>query len=131
MEKVLIDSAYARVTVDMDKKLGKIVWKGSCTFEQYQECFLALLDFQTKNTVKYYIGDIRKQGVMNPKNRQWFENEALPRSIKQGLLKACVIMEANMFKRYYINLILQATNKMGLPLKIFESEEEAEKWLLQ
>jgi hypothetical protein len=131
MEKVFIDSSYARVTVDTEQKLGKIVWKGTCTFEQYQECFTALLDYQAKNTVKYYISDIRKQGVMNPKNRQWFESEALPRAIKQGLLKGAVIMEANIFKRYYINLILQATNKMGLPLRIFESEEEAVKWLLQ
>ena len=129
MELVLIDTVYARVTVNIDQKLGEIEWKGPCSLEQYQECFSVLLDYQSRNTVKYFLSDIRNQGIMNPNNRQWFESVALPQAIRQGLLRSAVVSEDNIFKRYYVNLILHSTNKMGLPLRIFDSREQAIEWL--
>lgn len=129
MLKVFIDESFAKVTLDEDIKLAKIEWRKACTPEEYKKCFMVLLEYQQKTPVSYFMSDIRNQGVVNPENRKWFETEALPRAIKQGLKKGCAIISGNIFKKYYINMILQATNKFGLPFKAFESEAEAIKWL--
>ncbi|HDP76147.1 MAG TPA: hypothetical protein ENN49_09820 [Bacteroidales bacterium] len=52
----------------------------------------------------------------------------LPQAINQGLKWAAVVFDGNTFKRYYLNLILQVANVYGLPLKFFNSKEDAYKW---
>lgn len=127
---VILDTNYATVTFDEDKSLGKIEWKGKCTSEQYQGAFLSLLDLQKTKKISRYISDIRNQSIISPTDRKWFENEALPRAIEQGLKAAAVVFDGNAFKKYYINVILSATNKFGMPMKVFSELEEAENWLM-
>ena len=54
----------------------------------------------------------------------------MPKSVEQGLKAAAVIFNGNVFKKYYVNVILKATNKFGLPLKVFTDLQPAEDWLM-
>lgn len=110
----------------------KVVWKDfPLTLEAYQEVFNQCLDFQAKNKAIYFITDTRKQAVVSPDKRKWFEDVAMPLAVKQGLIRACVITDTNIFKKYYINNILDSTKKFGLPFKAFSNDEEAEKWMFE
>ncbi|MDA3891952.1 MAG: STAS/SEC14 domain-containing protein [Salinivirgaceae bacterium] len=113
-----------------EKQLGMIKWKGKSTSEEYQSTFLSLLDLQKKETITRYISDIRDQGVISPSDRKWFETVALPLAISQGLKAAAVILDGNVFKKYYVNVVLASTNKFGLPFKMFSTLEEAIVWLM-
>ena len=126
---ILLDEKYAQVTYDEENKLGMIEWKGKCSSEEYQGAFMKLLNFQKLKPISRYISDIRNQSIISPTDRKWFEHEALPLAVKQGLKAGAVVFDGNAFKKYYINVILAATNKFGMPMKVFNELDEAKAWL--
>jgi len=128
MKKILLDTDYAEVSYDSDLKLGKIEWKRKTSTEEYQYAFMIILDYAKKNPADNFLSDITKQSVVSPENRKWFETEMLPQAIEAGLKRAGVIFDGNVFKKYYLNMIIKVSNKFGLPLKMFSSEEEAIEW---
>jgi len=130
MKTTIFDATYAKVTFDQDLKLVTITWDGTVTTEQYRNVFITTLEYQALNNavIENFLSDIRNQGIVSPENRKWFEQVAIPRSIEQGLQRAGVVFVANVFKKYYLNLILSATNKFKLPLRFFNTVEEAETW---
>jgi hypothetical protein len=111
-------------------KCVEVTWHGNQTIEEYKDLFNALLEFQRNSglEVKGYLSDIRDQGVVNPNSRKWFEQVVLPAAVNQGLKWATVVFDGSTFKRYYLNLILQVANIYGLPLKFFNSKDEAYSW---
>ncbi|MFO7864271.1 MAG: hypothetical protein R6U85_09750 [Salinivirgaceae bacterium] len=128
MKQILIDNDFAEISYDADLKMGKIIWKRKTETEEYRSGFETLLEFSKTHEVKNFLSDIRKQGVVAPENRKWFENEMLPKAIKAGLKRAGSIFDGNVFKKYYMNMIIKVSNKFGMPLKLFNSEEEAIEW---
>lgn len=126
MAQLLLDSEVAKVSVDEALNLGIIEWKNKVTPETYASAFQSLLDFaENKRNIYYFLSDIRNQGIVGPENRKWFETVALPKAISLGLKKAATIMDGNIFKKYYINMILSVSSKFDLPLKVVSSKEEA------
>jgi hypothetical protein len=128
---VLIDEPYATVTYMPGFKFAKIVWNGRVSFEEYKHVFETILKNAEENETIRFASDLRKQGVVGPETRKWFEKEMIPRAIAAGLQRAAVITDANAFKRYYLNLILSSVNKFGLPFKLFGTDEEAIEFLAQ
>lgn len=131
MDEVLVfHESFARIIYESKNKMIKVVWNGTFSKEQYQLAIEKALDFQQKEKapIENYLSNILNQGIVNPESRKWFEQVAMPRAVKQGLKRAAVVFDGNVFKKYYLNLILQATNAYKLPLKFFNSEEEAVKW---
>jgi len=120
---IFIEEEY---TVEIDWKKVKVM-----PIEEYQKALTVALDFQIENMskVKFYISDIRKQGVLSPNYRKWFQDVALPRAIEGKLQAGAVIFEGNVFKKYYLNNIMNSTKKFGMPFKFFSEREEAAKWL--
>jgi SpoIIAA-like len=132
MEQKIFESPSAVVYYVADKTLGKIVWRGTLTPEEYKKPFLALIDLAKKGTsVTRFMSDIRNQGVVSPESRKWFEKEMVPAAMANGLQRAAVISGSNAFKMYYINLILSSVNKFNLPFKIFNDEEKAIDFLMK
>lgn len=129
-DTIVFNEPFAQITHSSENKMIKVVWNGTFSKEQYQHAIEKALDYQQKERVpiENYLSNILNQGIVNPESRKWFEQVAMPRAVKQGLKKAAVVFDGNVFKKYYLNLILQATNAYKLPLKFFNSEEEAVKW---
>lgn len=129
-EKLILNESFVNITYHQNLKMVKVVWNGSFTKEQYQHAIDAALDYQLKEKfpVENYLSNILNQGIVNPESRKWFEQVAMPRAIGQGLKRAAVVFDGNVFKKYYLNLILQASNVYKLPLKFFSSEKEAIVW---
>lgn len=82
------------------------------------------------NKTHYFISDIQKQGVVGPEDRKWFEAVAIPTAIELGLAKAAIIFDGNVFKMYYINMLLNHFTNKGVPMKFFKDLKGAEKWIL-
>jgi hypothetical protein len=128
----IIENSYVRATYIKDLKLVIVAWDGQITSENYRSTYITVLEFQknldASKPAENFMADLRKQGVVNPADRKWFEEVAIPRAIAQGVKRTAVVTDANVFKKYYLNLILKATNKFGLPLKLFGTPEEAFAW---
>jgi hypothetical protein len=134
MEQIF-ETDWARGDYYPESKLVIITWKDKdrvLTFDEYKHPFEKSLELQVekKFDVRFFISDTRNQGAISPKYRKWFQNEAAPRAQKQGLEKAAVVMDANVFKRYYINHIMKTLNTLGLPFKAFKDLDAAKQWLV-
>jgi len=131
MEQKILEAPYATVIFIADQELGKIIWHGTPRGDEYQKPFLALIDLaKGGKKVTRFLSDIRKQGVVSPDNRKWFEKEMVPAAISHGLKRAAVLNDGNAFKTYYINLILSTVNKFNMPFKIFNDETKAFEFLM-
>ncbi len=114
---------------DSENEIGIIIWRKRCSSEEYRQSFTLLLEHQKKKGSPKFLSDIRHQSIVSPSDRKWFQEYALPEAQKNGLRKAAVITDANPFKNYYMNMILRATKKFNLPIRLFSSEETAVAWL--
>lgn len=130
--EVLLEEPFVKVLYDRPKKMGIIVWNGNPKADQYRKPFISLLEWAKKgNKVERFLSDTRNQGIINPENRRWFEREMIPASIEAGLRRAAVVTSGNVFKAYYLNLILSTVNKFNMPFKIFTTEEKAIDFLME
>ena len=129
-ETIILEENYVKVSYIHNRKLIQMIWNGTFSNEQYQKAFVTGLDFQAISGVPIYnfLSDIRNQGIVNPENRKWFESYGVSRAVKQGLRRAAVVFDGNIFKKYYLNIILQVTNKFQLPFKFFSTIEDAYAW---
>lgn len=131
MEVNILELPYVSVFYNQEHKLGKIVWHGNPNNEEYKKPFMVLLDWADKgNEVIRFLSDTRQQVVVSPENRKWFESEMIPASIKAGLKRSAVLTDSNIFKMYYLNMILSAVNKFNMPFKIFNEEKKAMEFLM-
>jgi len=131
METNILELPYVSVFYNDEMKLGKIVWHGNPTKDEYKKPFLTLLEWSRKgNTVVRFLSDTRKQGVVSPENRKWFEIEMVPAAMSAGLKRSAVLTDSNVFKMYYLNMILSAVNKFNMPFKIFNDETKAIEFLM-
>ena len=128
MKTLISEYDHARIYYDAALKLGIIEWKQKPSNTEYQSTFEELITFSKKNPIENFLSDIRNQGVVSPENRKWFESVMIPKAIDHGLKRAATIFDGNVFKKYYINMIIQVINKFGIPLKLFNTEEDAIKW---
>ncbi len=128
MKTIIEDNDYAEISYEPDLKMGKIVWKRKTKTDEYRHAFIILLEYSKTHEIDNFLSDIRNQGVVAPENRKWFENEMLPKAVDAGLKRAGSIFDGNVFKKYYMNMIIKVSNKFGMPLKLFNTEEEALEW---
>ncbi len=128
MKTLISEYDHAKIYYDATLKLGIIEWKQKPSNTEYQSTFEELITFSKKNPIENFLSDIRNQGVVSPENRKWFESVMIPKAIDHGLKRAATIFDGNVFKKYYINMIIQVINKFGIPLKLFNTEEDAIKW---
>ncbi len=127
----LAETDFVTVTHSEELYLVSVLWKPKAlSFNDYKFAFETALDYQLKckTPIFNYISDVRDQTVVSPAYRKWFQDEAVPRASRQGLHRGAVITDAGVFKRYYLNHIMDTTKRFGLPLKLFKEPENAFRW---
>ncbi|UII22454.1 STAS/SEC14 domain-containing protein [Fulvivirga ligni] len=119
---------YSTISYEADLNAVHVVWKKIPTEGMYREIFTGALNAIIDNKANKWISDIRKQGVVGPSNAKWLREEILPKAIQAGLNKIAIVVEKDVFKKFYIDnvkTIMSATAEM----QYFDSEDEARKWL--
>jgi len=125
----IFENEYSKVTYEEDLKILNIIWtEKRLTFEEYQRPFTICLNYMKKKKVDNYISDIRKQTIISPEFRKWLQDYVLPEAVKAGLKRIVVVANVNVFKQYYINNVFKSASKFGIPLKTFNTLEEAKNW---
>ncbi len=113
-------------------KLVENLWikKEALNSEAYREPFQKAINFAKKNKVKYFLSDIRNQGVIPVSEKKWFREYVFPQADKLGVGFAAVVSTANIFKTYYMNAIIKVGNVYNLPVKTFNNYDKAFEWLI-
>ena len=127
----LFSNKYADTYYDASMKLFEIIWHSRVVpDEEYKNIYEKSLDQMESREFYTFLSDTRNEGVISPKARKWFQEEAVQRANKMGLRYAAVIINKEIFKKYYMNMILKWLNrKSEITMKIFYDYDEAIEWL--
>ncbi|MFC2087918.1 hypothetical protein ACFLSA_07150 [Bacteroidota bacterium] len=125
------DTDIALVEYYLTCKLIAVTWKGEVYSEQYRNTFEIILEYGKNHRVDIFMSDIRKQKIVAPEDRIWFEEYVVPEAIKLGLKRGAVVFDGNPFKKYYLNNISARTRRLNLPFRFFNMAEDAIKWLTE
>ena len=131
MKKVIYENEKVDIIYNPDFNNISIIWKklhDEDTYKfVYETAYKAMIEYKATSL----FSDIRNQGVVSPANSKWLQEELIPKAVKDGLKKVAVLMDADVFKKFYMNNISKALKKEGSFTKYFDSEEEAIKWLME
>lgn len=129
MDSLIFENKVCKVYYNESLFLGKVVWNGVPTQEEYKQPFLYLIEYSKQKPIYNFISDIILQGTQSQTNRSWFESVMMPMAIEHGLKRGAIVTNANPFKKFYINMLLRVSNKFGLPVQIFNDQASAEAWI--
>lgn len=90
-------------------------WKQRTIGQPYREAFLKGVEYGQTHPTRYFMSDIRNQGIVGPEDRKWFEEVAIPKAIEQGVRKVGIIFDGNVFKEYYLNNIMTRLKNAPYP----------------
>ncbi len=127
----LFENEFCKLGFHEENKVVFLRWKPFKTinFEDYKKPYLISLEYQKINEVFGILVDSKEQGVIPPAFRKWFQEFAVKEGIENGLKRAAVVSEANVFKRYYFNHILNSASKFGFEIKVYPTLDEALAWI--
>jgi len=129
----ILNNEFARVSYDSESNSIVTFWKKPSTSEAYQVIFTLILDEILELKAESLISDIYHQGIVGTENRLWFQNEILPRASRGGLKKVATITPNDVFSRFYIDSVKQATisNDIKLDFEYFKDLNSAREWILK
>jgi len=132
MEDLIIKSLYqhdkAEISFNQETNSIELIWKKSQDDSSYKLIFEKVLQFLTEFKATGFLSDIRKEGVVGPASSKWVQEEVMPKAFSYGLKKISVVMDADIFKEFYIKNVSKAAGNDRM--KYFDSLEAAREWLL-
>ncbi|HAN18107.1 MAG: hypothetical protein A2X13_04040 [Bacteroidetes bacterium GWC2_33_15] len=125
--KLLFEHEKANLFYNEDTNSIELIWKKNQDSETYKLMFTKAVEFMKTYKTTGFLSDIRKEGVVGTESTKWMQQEIIPKAISFGLKKIAVVMEADIFKEFYVKNLKKVTDKETI--KYFDSEESARGWL--
>lgn len=128
----IYSSEYADATFIEEYKMAHMTWKRLVIpSEEYRRAFTMLLDFGDSKRIVSFLSDGRNTGPVDPSDRKWFQDVAIPRAEKLGLKHSAVIIKNDPFRKFYLNSIIKVVNlTSSYNIKVFTDYDEGFKWLI-
>ena len=128
---ILFETDKVVVIFYEELQIGHIRWKGNPNLEEYKIPFMTLLNHaKAGHTITKFLTDTREQGVVGPETRKWLTSELFPACVEEGLQRVAAVSNANVFKKYYVNNVLNSVNTFGIPIKVVNDEKSAFEFLV-
>ena len=126
---VLIESEKATLGFNKETNAIELIWKSIHDETTYKHMFTKGIEYLKEYKATCWLSDIRKEGVVSPTNSKWLQQEVIPEAMKNGLKKIAVVMDADIFKKFYVqNIEKSVENKQNQMMKYFDSVELANAW---
>lgn len=107
----------------------EMIWKKNQDPETYKIAFTKALGYIKDYKATAFFSDIRNEGIVGPEGSKWVQSEIMPKAFSYGLKKVAVVMDADIFKEFYIKNMEKAAGSDKL--KYFDSVESANKWIIE
>lgn len=128
--KVLLENERATLALNPATQALELEWKKVHDTETYRLMYTKGVEFLNEYKVSRWISDIRNQGVVGPDNSKWMQTEILPKAKAAGLQKIAVVMDSDVFKKFYMKSIEKALDDSKHELlQYFGDKAAAEKWV--
>lgn len=105
----------------------EMIWKKQHDQETYKMIFTKALEYIKDYKATGFFSDIRNEGIVGPESSKWVQKEIMQKAFGYGMKKIAVVMDADIFKEFYIKNIEKAAGSDNL--KYFDSVELANNWL--
>ncbi len=128
MNKVILNTDFALLTLDKKKNTLELTWKQQSNTEIYKETFLTALDIASNKFVKYFLSDIREQGVVSIGDMRWLSEYIIPKVHKLGIEKVAIILVEDIFSTIYAELVEKNLTENNVDMKIFIEKTNAYTW---
>lgn len=127
--KIIFENEKVALRFNHYTNAVEMIWKQHQDTETYKMIFTKALE-----SIKYYraiafFSDIRKEGVVGPESSKWVQEEIMQKAFSYGMKKVAVVMDSDIFKKFYIQNLEKAAKSDSL--KYFDSVEAANKWILE
>ncbi len=126
----LMETDKAVVRYNPQTEAIELIWKKYADAASYQELFVKGVEYLKEYQAKAWLSDIRNEGVVGPEYSRWLQTEIIPKAISYGLKRIAVIMDADVFKKFYVRNIETGLSQKGQNMmQYFDSMDEANAWL--
>jgi hypothetical protein len=129
MEEILYDSQTVTVTYLRSEKLAQLRWKKEAETSEYRQMFQALVDFAKKNKIRFFISDMRLEGLVPLEDMKWLEEAVLKKAIELGVEKIALINEDTIFSTVYAETIKRKLMNSPVRVQLFSDIASARAWL--
>lgn len=130
MEEILYNSDIVSLSYDKTKFLLELHWKKNTNSEEYMEMFNKAIDCSKKNTILYFLSDMRNEGLIRTHDMKWLENEVLKRAIEQKIKKIALVFDDLIFSTVYAEAIKRKLQNSPIQVQFFSDIYSARTWLI-
>lgn len=124
---VLFNHEKAVLQYNEDTNAIELIWKKFQDEATYKLMFTKGVEALKEKKATGWLSDIRNEGVVGPATSKWMQETILPKAIAYGLKKIAVVMDADIFKEFYLSNIKKNTG--NAMMRHFDSFESANNWL--
>jgi hypothetical protein len=114
-------------TITYDESMPYIMaqWLGYTTSFQYREVHEKLLSLMKETKTFKLLADNSNLPEISPEDQKWFNNNWLPRAIKEGYTALVILTGKSKFAQVTFNNLYQNV----LTVKYFDNLDQAKQWL--
>ncbi len=123
----ILETDFAHLIFNQEKKTLRLVWKTNCSSESYRYTYKKVLDLVKKYDVQFFVADISKLTLVAPSDRKWLQQRVMPRLFKLGILKVAAVVTGDVFMQKHLAHI-NKNAASGQEVKQFGNLPEALKW---
>ena len=126
--ELLLEHTKATLSFNQDTNCIELIWKQFQDEQTYKMLFNKGLNSLIEKKATCWLSDIRNEGVVGPSTSNWMKTEILPVAFKNGLQKIAIVMDADVFKTFYVKNF-ETIKEASLKMRYFDSIDDARKWL--
>ena len=112
-----------------DKKLIELAWKKKAESDEFREMFSNLVEFATRNKVKYFVSDLREEGHVPVEDLRWLDNFVLTKATEVGIERIALVTTDETFNTIYAETIKRKLSNTVIQVQIFADMASAYAWI--
>ncbi len=125
------EAVEKRFHVCYDHSIRAVVmeWSGYFTSAQFRAHTLEMFETLKQHGCTRVLALVREMLIIGMEDREWLLNSFLPRAIAAGFTRCAILAPRHHFNRVAIEEILRHADRSRLTTALFETEDEARRWL--
>lgn len=130
MLKRLYDSDIVTLNYDPSIELIEMEWKKNTNSEEYRKMFGLMIEYSERNRIRFFLSDMRKEGLVKLDDVRWLNKEVLQRAIEHKVERIALVIEDTIFSTVYTDVVKKKLEKSPVKVRIFSDPDTAKAWLL-
>ena len=124
-----VNQPYLMMRWDSDYRCVFAEWKAFATSDEFQSALMKTLEVLRERHGVCFVTDARKLEVVSDEDQTWIRYTWAPLAIAAGLERLAVVEARHGLAKFAIDKMFKGRRKTALQSRIFDSMEDAMKWV--